>query len=411
MTSSGLQRPGRTDGLHDRNSTAAPAGFALLLVLAALNLRPAITSVSPLLDQIEASYGLGPRTSILVVALPVCVLGLGAPLTPWLSARLGRGRAVAVGLAAIAVGLGIRALWTPWLFPATIAVALGITVVAVSLPAVVKTHAAAAGGRFTAVYAVAMAAGAALAPAVTGWFAQRAVPLEISLGTWAVLAAVAAVAWSLPGWERTEPRSVRRNGFEPVAAVHRVGRALPPRALPLAAFFGVQALLFFLIVAQLPRHLQRLGMSPATAGAGLAAFSAIGLLGSLLVPLVAGRLRDQRGIVLVCCALSAAGFLALGPFSQPWLAIVLLGLGQASIFPLAITLFVLRAESPADAATLSTLAQSAGFALAALGLWLIVQLTVTDTSGSTQWWIALGLVIVQTVVGLRSSTPAPNAAG
>ncbi|MGO0577570.1 hypothetical protein [Ornithinimicrobium panacihumi] len=40
-------------------SRRLPPGFALLLVLAALNLRPAITSLSPMLPELRADYGLG----------------------------------------------------------------------------------------------------------------------------------------------------------------------------------------------------------------------------------------------------------------------------------------------------------------------------------------------------------------
>ena len=57
------------------------------LFLAALNLRPAIASVSPLLDVIRSQVHLGHAVAGLLTTIPTRCIGVGAFLVPALAAR------------------------------------------------------------------------------------------------------------------------------------------------------------------------------------------------------------------------------------------------------------------------------------------------------------------------------------
>ena len=181
--------------------TASPRtgrwAFGLALVVAALNLRPAITSLSPLMPELREAYGLTDLTTVLVIALPVLVLGLGSPLAPALAARLGARRTVSVGLLAVTAGIGMRSVLRGAVFPGTVVAALGITLVAVMLPAVVRDRGAAEAGAWTGVYGVAMSLGASAAPTVTGVLADHGVAVRLSTGAWAVVALASALVWHL----------------------------------------------------------------------------------------------------------------------------------------------------------------------------------------------------------------------
>ena len=52
----------------------------LTLMLAALNLRPALTSVAPLMERIIAELNLSGATAGLVTTIPVLLMGLLAPV-------------------------------------------------------------------------------------------------------------------------------------------------------------------------------------------------------------------------------------------------------------------------------------------------------------------------------------------
>ncbi|TCJ30489.1 MFS transporter [Nocardioides jejuensis] len=382
-------------------TTAARPGawaFGLALVVAALNLRPAITSLSPLMPELRATYGLTELTTVLVIALPVLVLGLGSVLAPVVAARLGARRTVTVGLLAVAAGIGVRSVVRGAVFPGTVLAALGITLVAVMLPAVVRDRGAASAGAWTAVYGVAMAVGASAAPTVTGLLDDRGVPVLVSTGGWAAVALVSAVAWHLLA-----------GGRSPVPAAGSVPRPAHTRVTPagapwlLAALFGVQALLFFAIVTWLPRFARDSGLSVGQAGGLLGLFSVVGCVGSLLVPLFVARLRAPFVLLMALSAGSLAGFGALAAGWPPVVGTVLLGLGQAGVFPLVITLFVSRAADSAVAATLSARSQSVGFTGAAIGLVALAVLHQAQPSWPAFWLLLTALVVVQVLIGSRAA--------
>ena len=78
------------------------------LVMVALNLRPALSSMAPLLGEVSSSLGLSGTQAGLLTTLPVLCLGLFAPLAPWLSRRLGSERVVLLVLLLLATGIGLR---------------------------------------------------------------------------------------------------------------------------------------------------------------------------------------------------------------------------------------------------------------------------------------------------------------
>lgn len=87
-----------------------PSRWVLMaaLLLAAVNLRPGITSFAPLIEQIAIELGLSRSTISLTTALPVLLMGLLAPLAPRLALRFGLERSVGLCLGLIAVALLLR---------------------------------------------------------------------------------------------------------------------------------------------------------------------------------------------------------------------------------------------------------------------------------------------------------------
>lgn len=383
-----------------------PWAFGVALVVAALNLRPAITSLSPLMPELRVTYGLTELTTVLVIALPVLVLGLGSVLAPVFAARLGARHTVTVGLLAVAGGIGLRSAFRDAVFPATVLAALGITLIAVMLPVVVRDRGVATAGAWTAVYGVAMALGASAAPTVTGVLADQGIAVRVSTGAWAAVAVVAALVWSRLVVDTG--RTVSRRSLTRVA----------PSSAPwfLAGLFGVQALLFFAIVTWLPRFARDSGMSVGSAGAVLGLFGVVGCLGSLLVPLFVARLRSPFALLVLLSAGSVAGFIVLAVGGSPVLGATLLGAGQAGVFPLVITLFVSRAADSSVAATLSTRAQSVGFTAAAVGLVALAVLHQAQPAWPFFWLLMAALVAVQVVVGRSAAVrdlihPTPRTRG
>ena len=81
---------------------------AVALVLAALNLRPAISSVGPLLAEVRSGLGMSGAVAGLLTALPALCFVIFGSAAPRVSRRVGPAAAVGVGMATVAIGLALR---------------------------------------------------------------------------------------------------------------------------------------------------------------------------------------------------------------------------------------------------------------------------------------------------------------
>src|SRR5690606_20212295 len=95
--------PDRGLGLYaTRGAPIVRIGLIVLLVLVGLNLRPALSSLAPLLARVQAETGLSAAAIGALTTLPVLCLGLFAPLAPWLSRRIGIERTLSLALLLLA---------------------------------------------------------------------------------------------------------------------------------------------------------------------------------------------------------------------------------------------------------------------------------------------------------------------
>lgn len=383
--------------------------LAVGMVLLAANLRPAAAGIGPLIGRIQTDTGLSGFGAGVLTTLPVLCFGALAPLAPAITRRIGDRATAAAALAVLLIGLLVRLIpGLGFLFAGTVLAGAAIAVGNVLLPVLVRRSFPERIGALTGLYTTALIGFAALAAGVSvpaadafggGW--------RPGLAIWAIPAAVALIVWAPQLGRR------RRSALEPTHAVAGARSLLRDRvAWSVAVFFGLQSAGFYATLAWLPSIFHSHGVSTSKAGFLLSLALVAGLLPSLTVPPLAARMRDQRRLVLAFGACIAAGWVGvlLSPTSVPYLWVVLLGAGQNAMFPLALTLIVLRSGSLTSTAGLSTLVQSVGYMLAALGPLAIG--AVHDLSGS--WTppliVLLALVGPLVIMGLaaaRDRTVAP----
>lgn len=369
-------------------------GRVVLLVavlLVAVNRRGAIAGTAPLLPQIRADLELGPGVAGLLTSLPVLCFALAAPLAAWLGRVSGFGRAVLVGLLAVAAGAGLRVLdGSAALLAGTVVLGVGITVGNVLVPAVAKRDFGKRAAGVTGLYTAALVAGAAVAAAVAvpvadvgGW--------RLALGVWAGPALAATVVWWLADRSRRAVAAPSALGAESSpAALWRSGTAWA-----VAAFLGVQALPYYALTAWLPTLLaDEVGVDGTTAGAAAAVFQALGIVGALAATALATRRADQvhLGAAVALAWLATVVGLLVRPEAWP-LWTVLGGVAQGAAIALALTLVVVRARDSAVARELSSMAQFVGYAFGATGP-VVVGLVRGWTGGWTAPLLLLGAVCV-----------------
>ncbi len=338
--------------------------FLLLMVLVGLNLRPALSSLAPLLARIQADTGLSALAIGALTTLPVLCLGIFAPLAPWLSKRMGPEVTLSLALVTLILGLLARsAPFVPLLFLGTLMVGAAIGVAGTLLPALVKRELPAGADLMTGVYTMALCLGGALGAGLSIPLAEFWSGWRPSLASWALLGGVALVAWVT-----LMPRTPRSTTVATPGGSMRdlLGQ---PLAWQVTIYMGTQSSLAYIVFGWLPTLLLQRGYSESEAGWLMAASVMVQLVSALGAPWLARLGRDQRPALLLVLGCVAAGLwlLLLGPLAWRWLGVVLLGLGQGGSFSLALTLIVLRTANSRLAGKLSGLAQGGGYTLAAAG--------------------------------------------
>jgi CP family cyanate transporter-like MFS transporter len=374
----------------DNDATASTSLWtAIGIVLVAANLRPAVVAISPLLGQIRDQEGLSATSAGLLTTLPVLCFGLLAPVAPRLSRRWGIERVVFGALVLLGAGFATRLVPAIWaLFIGTMLAGVAIAIGNVLLPALIKRDFPHRVGLMTGLYSMALTGGATLAAGLTipisevtglGWRA--------TLACWGGITVLSAVSWL--------PQLGKRHGRVGAGASRpRTGLRHSALAWSVTLFMGLQSLDFYATAAWLPEIFADQGASTAEAGWRLALASLVSISASLLVPMVASRLRRQRLVGVVATVSTAVAVIGLVVVpSLPYLWVVLLGLAQGSALGLALTLIVLRAGNVRYAAGLSSMAQSVGYVMAAAGP-LAVGFVHDRTAGWTVPMLLLAVLLL-----------------
>ncbi|MCE4942771.1 MULTISPECIES: CynX/NimT family MFS transporter [Streptomyces] len=379
--------------------------LGLGVVLLALNLRPALVAVSPLVGTIRSDSGMSAAATSLLTALPLLCFGLLAPIAPRLGRRFGTERSLLGTMVLICLGTGLRLVDSVVaLFAGTVVIGAGIAVANVLLPGLIKRDFPARAGLMTGLYSMSLFGGAALAAGITVPVQQAAgLSWQATLACWGALAVLALVVWLPQLRRRTEvTAAAARQAAHPVRGLWR-----SPLAWQVTGYMGLQSLSYYAAAAWLPTILKDAGMDAGDAGWMLSFSSLLGIAGSFLAPVIVGRRLRAGTLAALGAVLCAAGFVGMwaAPVGGAYLWMTLLGLGQGAAISLALLFIVQRAPDARHTAQLSSMAQCFGYVLAATGPAVLG--AVHDASGT--WTVPLAVLLVllvpQVVAGLGAARP------
>lgn len=375
--------------------------LAVSVVLIAFNLRPVFSSLSVVLPEIMASTGLSPGGASLLTTLPIVCLGVFAMLAPRLGRRYGTERALLGCMVLILLGTLLRGTGSvPLLFVATAVAGSGIAVANVLLSGLVKRDFSKQAALMMGLYTMAVCAGAASAAGLT-------VPLEHALGggwqlalaLWALPAALVTLLWAPQAW-RVAPLA-SESGFVVRGLWH------DPLAWQVTLFMGLQSALAYIVMGWLAPILRERGLSGVTAGYVVSLAVMVQVVTCLIVPSLAVKARNQRGLAVGLVLLIIAAMLGsqFAPMGQIWWWTVLLGIAQGGSFALALTLIVLRSRDAHVAAQLSGMAQGVGYLVAAFGPLLVGLLRGWTGSfdAAALLYLLLGVALVAAALGAGRS--------
>ena len=360
----------------------------LLVILLALNLRPILTSIGPLLEPMRASTGLGYQQAALLTALPVLCMGLVPLLQPWLRRWISEHGGMLGGLAAIALAclwrLQLDSAWA--LIASAVVAGLGVAVVQGMMPGLVNRwfpgRLAGAMGLYSAALMTGGGLAAVLGPHVSGHFGHW----QAGLGLWAAPAVLAVLAWAVLRPRQEAPR------LAGAAGGHWFGTR---RAWLLALYFGLINGGYTSMVAWLPAYHIEHGGS-AQGGADLVGLMTIfQVAGALGLPLLLRRWADRRPGLWLALAIQLAGFLGLllVPTVAAGLWVAMIGFGLGACFSQSLTLTLEHLKTPAEAGSLAAFVQGIGFIIT--GIVPYITGWLRDVSGDFQAsWTLLTVTVM-----------------
>lgn len=371
--------------------------FVAAIVLASLNLRPAMASLAPLIETIRLDLALSFTALGLLTTIPVICLGVFPVVANRLATRIGIERALLAALILITLATAARFAGhqVAVLFASAFVVGLGVAGGQAYIPAIAKRHFGANASVVTALYATTMSASAVIVVATTS-------PLTDYLGSWPAglaiwcLPALLAVGFWIPIASERPPA--------PRPATKPVG--LPWRdqiAWRITLFSAVTFILFFSILAWYAPIYQAQGWNDGDAASLVAFLFFAQLVSALVVTAAAARQTGRRLLMLLSTLLSVLGLagVAYMPLAAPWVWAGSVGLGLGVQFTLALTLPVDYGASPEEVGRLTAMAMSVGYLLASVGPVAIGWLR--DLTGSFEVPIAglVALVLIFTLPALR----------
>nr|WP_283775699.1 MFS transporter [Bacillus altitudinis] len=368
--------------------------YLAALFLAALNLRPIITSVASMMSMIQSDLGVSALTASLLTTLPVLCMGVFAPVATKLSRRFGLERTLFFSIFLITIATGLRGTsqTVTILLVTAFAGGVGISFAGPLLSSFIKKYFPKSPG-IVSVYSISMTVGAALASGLTiPIYLRSEHNLPLALSCWAVLGVIALILWL--GLARQNQQADHAD----------VPLRLPLRnkkAIQFTLFFGFMSSMFYSLTAWISPIALDFGNSPQYAAMLLTIFTLIQIPVALLVPNIVNRLGKPK-LFLILCSLSELIGLIFLLLPMPILpAVIFLGIGAGGLFPLALMLPIIETRTPEEAGTWSAMSQMGGYIMGGFGPFLIG--LIFDISGHFQAAIVAMLAIVMLMIGVQLS--------
>ena len=361
------------------------------IIFISATMRAPLTAVGPIISYIRDGLDISNILAGFITTIPLLAFAIVSPFAPKVARRFGMEMTLFLAILLLAVGIIIRSLGTPFfLLVGTALIGVAIAFGNVLIPGFLKLKFPLQIGLMTGVFTVSMNLSAGIGAGISypiaagtsyGW--------QGALGFWSILAIIACIIW-FPQIKQKQPIISTTNAAKAKSILKS------PLTWTITLCMGLQSLIFYTSAAWIPEILQAQGMAAEKSGWMLSIMQFSQLPMTFLIPILAGRLRDQRILVALFTIFYSIGFIGLlfGDISLVLLWMIVLGLGGGASFGLVMMFFTLRTRTPMEAADLSGVAQSIGYLLAAVGP--VFFGFIHDETGS--WYTPMVLFIATVVL-------------
>lgn len=228
----------------ETNTLSTKQAYLLIFAIFAvsLNMRPAVTSIGPLLDTIRADLDLTNAQVSLLTALPVVCMGVFASLAPVLNRRFGLNATMVAMVLLIGVMTAVREFIPTYamLVISSVGAGIAIAVAGPLLSAMIKQNFPHRAGAVIGIYSFGLGTGATLSTGLSAYFYEETGSYPFALSIWAVLAFIGVAAWLTSA---NDSVMVRQHAKQTTAVAASPGRSpwKTGKAWLFLLFFGLQS--------------------------------------------------------------------------------------------------------------------------------------------------------------------------
>ncbi|WP_255248173.1 MFS transporter [Terribacillus saccharophilus] len=363
-----------------KKSTYIWLGIALFV--AALNLRPAINSISPLIEIIQSELHMNASSASLLTSIPVLCMGIFSPVAAKLANRFSLEYVIGWSLAVIGIGTIIRLFTHTSIFLLITAFLAGIGIAAASplLSGFIKKYFPNSSPFMISIYTAALAVGAGMASGGVAPIQHLVDSWQIALAAWSLLALIAIIIWILVVLpQKKKDRAIQTFG----------GAAKLPwnqwNAWLLTFSFGGMSFIFYSLTAWLPPIVENMGYSKIYAANLLVIFMLLQVPANLAIPYLLKKIPSRLFWLVTAAIFELIGFAMISLSFLPWLAACFIGLGAGGLFAMNLLLPIDVTTTHQEAASWSAMVQAVGYIIGSFGP--IILGTVNDMTGSFSYSI------------------------
>lgn len=340
------------------------AFIILSIFLVSINLRPAVTSVGPILSTISDALGVTSTQMSLLTSVPVFCMGLFAPLAVPIQKYFGYKWSIATLTLLIGIATAARISFSSYIALVVTSFFAGFAIAIVSpiINAYIKEKFPTKLEPVIGVYSFAIGFGATISSGFTGIFYESFDGnWSLALGVWGILAVVAMVCWILT----VDPSKVEQQK-------HATQQTRNPWKNKLAwiimIYFGLQTSLFFSLTTWLVSIALEQGLSLLTAGSVLTLMTIVQLVGNILIPSLINRYPNRiiwlHSLIIIGIAGSILFFVDASWVI--WACAVIFGIVLSGLFPIGLMLPLDEAKNNQEANEWSSMVLSGGFMMSAI---------------------------------------------
>lgn len=348
--------------MSEKKRKSALGLMVIAILFVALNLRPAISSIGPMLEPIRVDLNLSNSEVSLLTAVPVFCMGLFAPLAIVFGRKFGMKRSIAFLLGVIGVFTLLRGFLPsyPSLILSAFFIGVAIAVISPLLSAIIKHNFPTRTPALIGVYSFGMGLGATLAAGLTGVFYTIS-DWPLAIASWSLLSVIAISIWlrvEQPAEEKVEASDFKMTQESPLKS---------KRAWYMLLFFGSQSALFFSMLTWLAPIAIDKGMSVLAAGGVLTLMTAVQIIGNISIPLFFDKFPNR--LVWTVLVLSSGSFgvllLMFGSVNLVWVAAAFIGVALGGLFPIALLMPLDETTTADEANSWTAMTQSGGYMISA----------------------------------------------